>query len=253
MGWSRDRLLLICGDKCVSTEDELATRGDPILSLHGGCFSMTVNFDAIAAWFRAAGGEALLPSRLDYQFKVGAFLAGLPEPAETRAAYAREIDRFGPGEYFHLSYTLRKEHASPSLDVLLAAFKLGDWDPEMVVACRQVLTQKSKGAPTWFKQELSRGLDQAWERVFPAHRNFAMDLAWIALGTDQPRQAIRFAQESLRLYGTTSIGLAVIGLAYATLGDNASALSYAEQALQLEPDNKAALQLRATMTAARKT
>jgi tetratricopeptide (TPR) repeat protein len=251
MNWSRDRILLVSGDKCVSAEEELATRGDPVLSLHGGCFSMTVNFDAIAAWFKAAGGEALLPSRLDYQFKVGAFLAGLPEPAETRAAFAREIDRFGPGEYFHLSYTLRKEHASPSLDVLLAAFKLGDWDPEMVVACRQVLTQKAKGAPAWFKQELSRGLDQAWERVFPMHRNLAMDLAWIALGTDQARQAIRFAQESLRLFGTTAIGLAVIGLAYATLGDNASALDYANRALELEPGNKAAQQLRATMTAAR--
>ena len=209
-----------------------------------------MNFDAIAAWFAAAGGEALLPSRLDYQFKVGAFLAGLPEPVETRAAYAREIDTFGPGEYFHLSYTLRKEHEKPSLDVLLAAFKLGDWDPEMVVACRQVLTQKSKGAPAWFRQEISRGLDQAWERVFSLHRNLAMDLAWIALGTGHPRQAIHFAQESLRLFGTTAIGLAVIGLAYATLGDNASALSHAEQALKLEPDNKAALQLRQTMAAA---
>lgn len=252
MNWSRDRILLLSGDKCVSTEEELAARNDPTLALHGGSFSLTVNCDAIAAWFAAAGGQALLPSRLDYQFKVAAFLAGLPEPAETRAAYAREIDGFGPGEYFHLSYSLRKEHASPSLEVLLAAFKLGDWDPEMVVACRQVLTQKSKGAPLWFKQELSRGLDLAWERVFPLHRNFAMDLAWIALASDQARQAIRFAEESLRLFGTTAIGLAVIGLAYATLGDNASALSYAERALQLEPGNKAAQQLRATMTAAKK-
>lgn len=252
MGWSGNRLLLVAGDKCFSAEEELLGRSDPTLAVHGGSFSLTVNFDAIAAWFEAAGGEALRPSRQDFQFKVAAFAAGLPEPLETRAAYAREIDAFGPGEYFHLSYTLRKEHASPSLDVLLAAFKLGDWDPEMVVACRQVLTQKAKGAPAWFKQELSRGLDQAWERVFPLHRNFAMDLAWIALGADQPRQAIRFAQESLRLFGTTGFGLAVIGLAYATLGDNASALRYAERALALEPGNKAALQLRDTMTLARK-
>jgi hypothetical protein len=250
MGWSRDRMLLVTGDKCVSAEHELTMRGDPVLSFHGGSFSMTVNFDAIAAWFTAAGGEALLPSRLDYQFKVGAFMAGLPEPVETRAAFAREIDQFGPGEYFHLSYTLRKEHASPSPDVLLAAFKLGDWDPEMVVSYRQVLTQKAKPVPGWFRQELSRGLDQAWERVFPMHRNLPMDLAWIAMGTGNARQAIRFAQEAMRIFGTSAIGLAVIGLAHATLGENESALGYAEQALQLEPDNKAALQLRRTMQAA---
>jgi hypothetical protein len=252
MDWSRGRLLLVSGDKCFTTEEELASKGDPVLAVHGGSVSFTVNCDAIAAWFAAAGGEALLPSRLDYQFKVAAFMAGLPEPAETRAAYAREIDAFGPGEYFHLSYTLRKEHASPSPEVMLAAFRLGDWDPEMVVGCRQALTQKGKSAPAWFKQELSRGLDLAWERAFPLHRDVAMDLAWIALANNQPRQAIRFAQESLRLFGTSGIGLAVVGLAYATLGDNASALRYAERALQIEPGNKAALQLRETMTLARK-
>ncbi len=251
MGWSGGRLLLIAGDKSFSSEEELRNRSDPVLAVHGGSFSFTVNFDAIATWFEAAGGEALRPSRLDFQFKVAAFAAGLAEPVETRAAFAREIDGFGPGEYFHLSYTLRKEHTAPSLDVMLAAFKLGDWDPEMVVACRQVLTQKARKAPAWFKHELSRGLDQAWERVFPMHRNFAMDLAWIALGIDQPGQAIHFAKESLRLYGSSAIGLAVIGLAHATEGDNASALRYAERALALEPGNKAALQLKETMTLAR--
>lgn len=252
MSWPSGRLLLLAGDKCFSHEDELRNRSDPTLALHGGSFSFTVNFDALARWFERKGGQALMPTRRDYQFKVGAFLAGLQEPLETRAAFAREIDNFGPGEYFHLSFTLRKEHAAPSPDVLLAAFKLGDWDPEMIVACRQALTQKARTAPAWFKQELSAGLEHAWERVFPLHRNFAMDLAWVALSMDQPRQAIRFAQESLRLFGTTAIGLAVIGLAHATMGDNANALRYAERALQLEPHNKAALQLKQTMVAARK-
>jgi hypothetical protein len=252
MGWAGGRMLLLAGDKCFSAEDELRNRSDPTLAIHGGSFSFTVNFDAIARWFEQNKGDALMPSRRDHQFKVAAFLAGIKEPVETRMAYAREIDGFGPGEYFHMSFTLRKEHTAPSPDVLLAAFKLGDWDPEMIVACRQVLSQKAKTAPAWFKQELSEGLERAWERVFPMHRNFAMDLAWVALSVDQPRQAIRFAQESLRLFGTTAIGLAVIGLAHATLGDNANALRYAERALQLDPGNKAALQLKQTMVAALK-
>jgi hypothetical protein len=247
MSWPRGRLLLIAGDKGLSSEEELCNKRDPLLSIHGGSFSFTVNIDAIASWFERAGGEALRPSRGDFQFKVGAFLAGLEEPTETRAAFAREIDQFGPGEYFHLSFTLRKEHASPSADVLLAAFKLGDWDPEMVVACRQVVTQRARAAPAWFKQEISRGLDEAWERVFFAHRNYAMDLAWMAFGVDQPRQAIRFAKESLRLHGRSAVPLALIGLAHATEGDKAKALRYAERALQIEPANKAALQLRDTL------
>ncbi|HET8644394.1 MAG TPA: hypothetical protein VFO85_02820, partial [Vicinamibacteria bacterium] len=186
--WAGGRLLLMVGDKCLSAFDELRNRSDPLLTLHGGSFSFTVNLDALAGWFEEGGGEALRPTRRDYQFKVGAFLAGLPGMTETRAAFAREIDDFGPGEYFHLSFTLRKEHPTPSLDVLLAAFKLGDWDPEMVVACRQAVTQKARGSPAWFKDELSRGLDLAWERVFPMHRNYAMDLAWMALSIERPRQ-----------------------------------------------------------------
>jgi tetratricopeptide (TPR) repeat protein len=136
---------------------------------------------------------------------------------------------------------------------MLAAFKLGDWDPEMIVACRQAVTQKAKSAPAWFKKELSRGLDQAWERAFTGHRNYAMDLAGIALSLEEPQQAIRFAQEAMRLFGSSAVGLALIGLAHATAGDKASALRYAERALQLEPRNKAALALRDTMMGARKS
>ena len=59
MNWSRDRILLVAGDKCVSNEEELATRGDPILALHGGCFSMTVNFDeSTMTGTRAMSGSA---------------------------------------------------------------------------------------------------------------------------------------------------------------------------------------------------
>jgi hypothetical protein len=246
--WSGGRVLLLMGDKCFSQEWELAQRGDPILGLHGGCFSFTVNFDAIAAWFEAAGGEAFRPARWDFQFKVGAAMAGIAGAVETRAAFANEIDRFGPGEYFHLSYTLRNELPTPSMEVLLAAFKLGDWDPEMLVACRAAVTQKARGAPDWVKEELARGLELAWERVFPLHRNFALEMAWVAMAIDRPQQAIRLARESDRLYGESSIALTVRGLAHAMLKENGTALKFADRALALQPDNAAARQLKGTLT-----
>src|SRR6185503_1565836 len=174
-------------------------RGEPALGTHDGSFSFTVNFDAIGAYFKATGGHALMPTRGDYSFKVAAFLAGLDEPEETRLAYHREIDTFGPGEYFHLSYTLRKQVTAPPLDVLLAAFKLGDWDPEMLAGCRQAVTQQARAATPWMKEELARGLARCWERFFPMHRNLAMELAWMAVAIERPRQAIFFGQESQRL------------------------------------------------------
>jgi hypothetical protein len=250
MGWTGGRLLLLVGDKCFTEERELARRGDPILGVHGGSFSFTVNFDAIGAYFEGAGGQAFRPQRWDFQFKVAAAMAGIENAVETQTAFANEIDRFGPGDYFHLSYTLRKELPTPSMEVMLAAFKLADWDPEMVVACRAAVTQKARGAPDWVKDELARGLDLAWERVFTLHRNFALELAWVAMAIDRPRQAIHLAQESGRVFGKDALSLTVLGLAHAMLKENATALKFAERALALQPDNAAAKQLKATLKVA---
>jgi hypothetical protein len=99
------------------------------------------------------------------------------------------------------------------------------------------------------KEEISRGLDQVWERLFATHRDVSLDLAWIALAIDRPRQALRFAEESGRMFGKSALTLSVLALAHAMLKDNATALKFADRALALQPDNAAAKQLKATLTA----
>jgi hypothetical protein len=242
--WTNGRMMLVSGDKCFSMESEMANRAEPLLVTHGGCFSFTVNFQTLGEYVKARGGLALLPTRGDYSFKVAAFVCGLPDAPECRLAFQREIDAFGPGEYFHLSYSLRKQLSDVSLDVLLSSFKLGDWDPEMVVGCRKLVTRQLKGASAWMKDELARGLQLCWERVFPLHRNLAMELAWIAMGIDRPRLAIHLGRESLRLWGESALGHSVVGLGHAQLGEYGPALQHADRAMALEPDNPAGAKLK---------
>ena len=54
-----DRLLVLAADKAYSTEESLASREEPELSRHGGCFSLMVNFHALGWYARRHGGEAL--------------------------------------------------------------------------------------------------------------------------------------------------------------------------------------------------
>jgi tetratricopeptide (TPR) repeat protein len=100
------------------------------------------------------------------------------------------------------------------------------------------------------RNEVGHGLELAWERVFTLHRDFPLEMAWVALAVERPRQAIQLAETSTRLFGKGSLSLTVLGLAHAMLKDNARALKFVERALALQPDNAAARQLKATLAGA---
>ncbi|HET8645783.1 MAG TPA: hypothetical protein VFO85_09860, partial [Vicinamibacteria bacterium] len=101
---SGGRLFLLCGDKGAAHEQELAGRGDPVMTLHGDCFSFVVNLDAVGRYFEEGGGFALHAAHHTPGFQVSAFLAGFAGGTlpETRHAFEAEIEHFGPIQYFTL-------------------------------------------------------------------------------------------------------------------------------------------------------
>ena len=120
-----DRLLLLAADKTHSTEASLAQRSEPELSVHGGSFSLMVNFHALAWYAERHGGAALHGGDRHMSLDVVALLFGSPPGghAETRLAYADALDRFGPEDLSFLAEGIERaaSHLGVAELVALAA------------------------------------------------------------------------------------------------------------------------------------
>jgi tetratricopeptide (TPR) repeat protein len=229
------RLLLLSGDKAYTHEDELIGRGDPHMTLHGATFSMMVNFHAIGLYFRERGGSALHSASRDKRLKVSAFLMGAPDSefGETRSAFQEAVDAFGACEYYALAAGIRKELPAPSLDVLLALLKLGEWDPQLIYHFAGPLADHAKTASGPARSELVQALRQAWDHFYPMDKDLPFEMGRIYAGLDRPLEALRFYLESVKLYKDHPVTLFNAGLCLYSLHRPREALTLMEQALEL--------------------
>ena len=236
MALAGDRLLLLSGDKGYTHEDELIARGDPQRTLHGGqCFSMMVNYHAIGLYFRERGGRALHAGTREKRLKVSAFLLGSAENAcpETEAAFRREIDGFGPCEYYELASGFRKQLPAAPLDVILALVKLGGWDPHLIFHFAGPLAEQARSAPEPLRHELLRTLERCWEHFYPMDQDLPFELGRICAALDRPADALRFYVESLKRYHEHPATLFNVGLCLYRLQRPREALAFMERALGL--------------------
>jgi hypothetical protein len=236
MALAGGRLLLLSGDKGYTHEAELVARGDPELTLHGGqCFSMMVNYHAIGLYFRERGGRALHAGTRDRRLKVSAFLLGGGEDAfpETESAFGREIDGFGPCEYYALAAGIRKQLPAAPLDVILALVKLGGWDPHLVFHFAGPLAEQAKSASETLRHELVRALEKCWEHFYPMDLDLPFELGRIYAALDRPTDALRFYLESLKRYHEHPATLFNVGLCLYRLQRPREALAFMERALGL--------------------
>ncbi len=71
-------MMFLVADKGYAHEAALAlSQGPPTIELHGpNCFSQMVNLDALAKYFQAQGGEAMLPAKHSTGLNICAFVQG---------------------------------------------------------------------------------------------------------------------------------------------------------------------------------
>jgi len=239
MALSRDRLLVLSADKGYTHEDELVARGDPQLAVHGGdCFSMMVNYHAIGLYFRERGGQALHPATRDKRLKVSAFLQGGSETAwpETASAFRQATSGFSPCDYFTLASEVRKQLPAATLEVILALLRLGEWDSHLLYNYSSAIAEQAKNAPDHLRQELVRAVEKCWEHYYPMSQDVPFEIGRIYGALERPVDALRFYDESLRLFKEHPATLFNAGLCHYRLQRPQEALSLMERALRLKPD-----------------
>lgn len=234
---SGSRMLLVSADKGVSGFQEIVSQPEPHRVRHGECFSMDVNFHALARYVEAQGGCAFLPLR-DRALKATAFLLGGTADAhpESRLAYRESLETFSPFDYHRLSSGVRKDYAEPPLEVVLSLLKLGDWDYQFLVRYASVIAREAPKASEGVKWEVRRALEAVWENFYPMGVDLAFEIGRILAAMQLPLDALRYYRESLRLAGPHHATFYNMGLCLYYLQQPAEALKFMDRSLAVKPD-----------------
>jgi hypothetical protein len=240
------KLLLLCGDKAFTYEEEWRGLREPPLKLHGASFSMQVNLHALGLWFEAGGGSVLHHVPRGLNLRVSVLQRGVPglELRETTLAFRETLGGFAPQDGQVLLKALADEHPKPSLDVILALLRLCYWDPEIIFAYAQPRVEAAKTATPAQVTEVMAAVRKVAAMFYPMTRDLPYELGRISMAYKHPKEAAALLTESLRLYGPQATNLMVLGMASAMLGQDKPALVFLERSLAMQPDNAAARALR---------
>jgi len=117
-------MMLLIGDKCARTLEELEGRTAKAVATHGS-ISLTVNVHALERIVRDMGGFALHTTSPDTSYTTSALIVPGRRGAfqETALAFSTAIDDFGPREVHALAWSLRRAapSATASLHLILAS------------------------------------------------------------------------------------------------------------------------------------
>ena len=202
---SGDRLLLISADKGYSHEQALLNRGNPSLTRHGNCFSLMVNYHAIAQYFLHVGGQFLNVAHRHASLNVCAFLLGyrFKDCVETRLAFAENIEQLGPDDFFSLKKAIEKHYDTLTLPQILAWLRSSGWEANIFLGCFPTLIEHLDTASEPLQQELYRAIEHIWDTYYPIgeQKDLAFHLAKLLYKMECYQEASLYLQYSLMLYG----------------------------------------------------
>ena len=231
---SKGRLLLLAGNQGRSTEEQIKSNSKPFIAKHGS-FSLSVNYHAIAMFFRHAGGMSLLTTYPEPIFVITAAALGgeKDQYPETTLAFRTHIDYFEPNDYLKMVSYSEKQWLEPTLESVLIILKLGDWDPInfnfFFERVRRLLPQASLDE----KERLVQVIYNIWDRFYPVNKQegaFIMNLGVLLFDLERYPEAIAFFQHAINLGYEDERVFRNIASSYTALNDPATALRWQEKA-----------------------
>src|SRR5215208_117092 len=238
---SSGQLLLLSADNGYYSEEQLASAaGDLQIAIEGSSVSLMLNFHALQLYIHNRGGFSLENAQPRPGLGIAAFLLGASRSSfsETVFAFQDNFSNFGPNECYTLVQEASAKRRIPSVEYILCLLRLSEWDPWVLYRFRAALQEGVKMLPVALKEDLAKGLNQAWENHLPIGEE--MDLAF-EIGTllqkmECPATAMRYYELSLRLFGDHFATLHNLGLCCYQLGRSEDALGYFDKALALKSD-----------------
>jgi Putative S-adenosyl-L-methionine-dependent methyltransferase len=234
-------MLVLASDKGYACEDSLlASQGTPTLEFHAvNCFSQMVNFDAIAKYFEATGGVALLPNKHSSSLDFCAFLQGPPghQFLATKTRYQEARSNIGPDDLFALLGWLNPHMEEMSVPQILALLRFSRWDPTTLVRLFPVLARQIRTVSAE-RHDLRNAVMLTWANHFPitpGENILAFYCGVILLELRFYEEAFSMLKRSQDLLGRSAATSYNLGLCSLGLGRSSEALALMFDACQLDP------------------
>jgi tetratricopeptide (TPR) repeat protein len=234
-------MLVLAADKGYLHEDSLLlSQGPPTYEFHSAnCFSQMVNFDAIAKYFEASGGEAFLPEKHSSSLHICAFLERQPGaqfPA-LKARFEEARSAIGPDDLFALLAWLNPYMEEMSVPQILALLRLSRWDPTTLVRLFPVLARQIRSAVAE-RNDLRNAVLLTWANHFPISPNdnvLAFYCGVILLELRFFEEALSLFKQSQDVLGRTATTSYNLGLCCLGLGRTSEAIAFVIEACDLDP------------------
>ncbi|PZD96504.1 tetratricopeptide repeat protein [Paenibacillus sambharensis] len=245
---SQAGFVLITADKGDHLLDNWKFAEPPELMVHGS-FSLTANYHAIQHAFEQRGAETLFPPHHYKNLNVGCIL-NVEQPTgypNTRLAYRRCIERFGPDEFFSLKIWVDRNVDSMGLQQLLSFWRLGGYDAEFFIQSAKRISGLLPDANEEELRDLLLGIERMWSSYYVMEQRYdlALDAGLILFEMDMYEHAKRYLETSVReeedeVVSTVYYCLAICCFELELVED---AAVYLRKLLELEPDHEEALAL----------
>ncbi|WP_163856629.1 SAM-dependent methyltransferase [Paenibacillus elgii] len=245
---SQEGFLLITADKGDHLLENWKFAEPPELILHGS-FSLTANYHAIQQVMEQNGALALFPPHHYKNINVGCIIH-MDTPMDyfqTRLAYRRCIERFGPDEFFSLKEWVDLNLDSMELQQILSFWRLGGYDAEFFIQSTKQISSLLLDANDEEKQDIFRGIQLMWSSYYVMEQRYdiALEAGLLLFEMEMYGESKRFLEISINEDQENIVSTVYYCLAICCfeLELEEDALNYVRMLLKHEPDHEEALAL----------
>ncbi|HTG67635.1 MAG TPA: SAM-dependent methyltransferase [Candidatus Udaeobacter sp.] len=220
---------------------------EPPKLIHHGSFSLTANYHAIQHVFGQKGALSCFTGHHYKNLNVGCMLM-LHSPAgyvNTRLAYRRFVDRFGPDDFFSMKLWFDEHLEQMALSQILAFWRLSRYDAQLLIQSFKHIILLLEDGGEEEMDDLCQGIHAMWTGYYKVDEkhDIARDCGVLLFQLEQYEDARVFFERSLSAYEATADLLYQLAICCYETGSEAAASDYTNRVLALEPEHEGALAL----------
>lgn len=247
---SQQGFLLLTADKGDHRLENWDFAEPPKLIVHGS-FSLTANYHAIQTFFEQKGAQSFFTAHHHNNLNVGCILM-LQNPksyANTRLAYRRFVERFGPDDFFSLKQWFDGQLEQLEMRQILPLWRLSGYDAQWLLQSAKRISILIPSCSEAEIEDIRNGIHLMWKTYYfmEEKHHLALDCGWLLYQMDLFEDALQFYERSLSHSEADSDVLYNLAICSYEVGNDNAALDYAYRTLVMEPEHEGALELQALL------